>query len=693
MKHRLSLERGLTYTFASVIFVVALMIPVTIWSMTNITSQAAVLHDTVIRGDLAYFSVARDANALRAALLNAATSPDKAAAALSLATAGKMVKQFPQDARTMADLTSADPSLSKAVASFKVSSSAFDFSALQSMLLLLSGKRAEAQAQISGPQVVLYVAQSNDGDAVLTLLGQKADASFASVQAARITGIAGTCLGSFLSIAITLGAMMWFRRSMIAGISVCLAVFQAMERGDLTQRIAWTGKDVLGQLGLSVDQLAEKLGQMIGGIQRAAGTVLARSSEETEISREVNARVSEERASLGQAQILSTDVGASAASVSENAGLVAGRVADISTAVAEMVSSIAEIDSNLANLSAVVVQSVRATQEMSATIAAVAGNADKVRDESAQTDAQVRVGRTDVAALSSGLHTMSETFAAVVVEMKNLDGASRQIGDIIGLIEEIADQTNLLALNAAIEAARAGEHGRGFAVVAEEVRKLAEKSATSTKQIGTLIGDIQRRTAGVLEGTAKATTVMNQNLSSADGVDRMIETVAARITEMTQLVGGISQATAQQAKASNELATATETIGQMTQLTANAMREQKTTSAQMLENISEIEARTREVARESEGQRVAIGGLGEHVLHSSDLGDLNARAIAGLLEISEDVRGQATALGQSVEQFRVANAAAHRRVETDEQSLDTLRPSRVSEPAEKVLSLSSASVR
>jgi methyl-accepting chemotaxis protein len=637
--------------------------------------------------------VARDANALRSALLDAATSTDKTAAAASLAAAGKLVKQFPQDARTMADLTAADPTLSKAVASFKVSSSAFDFSALQSMLLLMSGKRAEAQAQISGRQVIPYEAQRTDGDAVLTLLGQKADVSFAAVQAARIAGIAGTCLGSLLSIAITLGAMMWFRRSMIAGIGVCLTIFQAMERGDLTQRIGWTGKDVLGQLGHSVDQLAEKLGLMIASIQRAAETVLARSSEETEISREVNDRVSEERAALGQAQRLSTDVGTSACSVSESAGLVAGRVADISTAVAEMVSSIAEIDSHLANLSAVVAHSVTATQEMSATIAAVAGNADKVRDESTQTDAQVRNGRTEVAALSSGLHTMSETVAAVVTEMQSLDSASRQIGDIVGLIEEIADQTNLLALNAAIEAARAGEHGRGFAVVAEEVRKLAEKSASSTKQIGRLIGDIQRRTAGVLEGTAKATTVMNQNLSSADGVDHMIDTIAARVTQMTRLVSGISQATADQARASDELAKATGTIGEMTQLTANAMREQKITSNQMLENISEIEARTRDVARESEGQRIAIGGLGEHVLHSSELGDLNARAIAGLLAISEDVRGQANVLGQSVEQFHVANANAHGAVAIDELPLDATRSLRTFEPVKKAPPLPAASVR
>ncbi|GAC1392994.1 MAG: hypothetical protein NVSMB31_11750 [Vulcanimicrobiaceae bacterium] len=318
-----------------------------------------------------------------------------------------------------------------------------------------------------------------------------------------------------------------------------------------------------------------------------------------------------------------------------------------------MTASIQEMDRNLLSLATVVEQAVANTQEMSATIVQVAGNADRVRNESTKTDQQVREGRNEVAALSDGMKSISDTVADVVSEMQNLDGASRQIGEILGLIEAIADQTNLLALNAAIEAARAGEHGRGFAVVAEEVRKLAENSASSTKQIGKLVTDIQKRTGAVLERTGKANSLVQTNAASASTVTQMIEAISHRVSEMAQLVSEISIATTEQARASEELAKASEQMGAMTQEAAATMREQTITSNQIMERVTEIEQRTGQVARASIEQQTAIDALGTRVQKSSDLTAKNAEAITGMKDISENVQTQATSLRQLVDQFEV----------------------------------------
>lgn len=667
MQHkRTSLERGLTYAFLIVIAIVALSIPVTIWAMNGVTTQAHVLHDTIIRGELAYVRVASDADTLRASSIDAATNPDPAKAAASLAKAKAMLAKFPSDSRKLAELTKSDPAVQTYIEKFvgihdskdplkntQGSVDVYDFQALAAIGQLAQGKKADALKQIQGTAATAFDQQSADGDALLNALRANSDVRFNDLIKARNFALVLTIAGAVAAGIIALFAMAWFRRAMSVGLGRCLDVFEAMGRGDLTARTGWEGRDLLGRLGSAVDQLGERLSQIIATIQHAVISVQTASSHTNDTARQVEGRVAEELTALARAAEFSTSVRATAGTVADNAEQVARRVTDISSAVAQMTASIQEMDQNLLNLATVVEQAVANTQEMSASIVQVAGNAERVRQESTSTDKQVRDGRNEVTQLSKGMTSISDTVADVVTEMQSLDQASRQIGEILGLIEEIADQTNLLALNAAIEAARAGEHGRGFAVVADEVRKLAENSASSTKQIGQLVADIQRRTTAVLERTARANNLVQNNAASARTVTEMIETISTRVTEMAQLVSEISIATTEQARASEELAKASEQMGAMTHEAAATMREQAITSNQILESVSEIESRTGQVAQASQEQQIAIESLGQTIGRTSELGRANAAAVTEVAGQTADVLTEASSLQEMVGQFQV----------------------------------------
>ena len=111
---------------------------------------------------------------------------------------------------------------------------------------------------------------------------------------------------------------------------------------------------------------------------------------------------------------------------------------------------------------------------------------------------------------------------------------SDKIGKIVDAISAIADQTNLLALNAAIEAARAGEHGRGFAVVADEVRKLAEQSQMSAKEISDLIGSIQDKAQDAVRSMQDSVLQVQSGASSVDGAGKTFKEIVAMVTEVAE---------------------------------------------------------------------------------------------------------------------------------------------------------------
>ena len=153
--------------------------------------------------------------------------------------------------------------------------------------------------------------------------------------------------------------------------------------------------------------------------------------------------------------------------------------------------------------------------------------------------------------------------------MGQIEGSSREIGNIIGVIDEIAFQTNLLALNAGVEAARAGEAGRGFAVVAQEVRALAQRSAEAAKDIKALI--------------SASTQQVDQGVSLVGEMGEALRRITAGVVEINRTVAEIAAPAEEQATGLAQINTAVNQMDQATQQNA-AMVEQSTAASHALSN-------------------------------------------------------------------------------------------------------------
>ena len=214
----------------------------------------------------------------------------------------------------------------------------------------------------------------------------------------------------------------------------------------------------------------------------------------------------------------------------------------------QLVSMVGQVRDSAANLASTGHQLAQANQELSGrTGAQVEGlqaattSLNGLEEQARRNAEHTAVARGQVDEVSRAAHLSAETVERAVEKITRINDSSRQIGEIVGVIDGIAFQTNILALNAAVEAARAGEAGRGFAVVASEVRALAQRSGAAAKEIRELIrGSIE----GIAEGSAlvqQAGTRMSEVMGGVEGVSRIMEEVGRASAEQSTAITQISQ--------------------------------------------------------------------------------------------------------------------------------------------------------
>lgn len=262
-------------------------------------------------------------------------------------------------------------------------------------------------------------------------------------------------------------------------------------------------------------------------------------------------------------------------------GEMNGSSQQLSAAASQLASSTTRITNSSQQQSEAASAAAAAVEELTVSIDQVTSRANSTREAANLAKQESQNSSNIIRQTSEQVQSIANTMQASVHLAEKLGSRSQEINDIVNTIRDIADQTNLLALNAAIEAARAGEQGRGFAVVADEVRKLAERTASSTEEIGTVIDNIRNGIQTMIDNMKESEAQVIDGVTMASQARDTINNITANSEHVLDLIGNIADALREQSLASQEVAKSVEHIAQMAEENNHAVAQVSDASTQL----------------------------------------------------------------------------------------------------------------
>ena len=449
-----------------------------------------------------------------------------------------------------------------------------------------------------------------------TLQDSNASAASATTWSTIIT-TAGTLVAILLGVCIAFFTAKTIREPVNQLIEVAQRIG---ETGDLEQSIDIHRADEVGILAKNFNKMIVHLKEMAD---------VSAAIAEGQLSVSVTPRSQQDTMAKAFARMtqglrdLVRQVRDSAAQVASGAGQMASASDESAKVSVQAASAIDEVTSTMHEMSINVQNVVKNTQvqgssvaetsasidQMVTSIQRVADTAKLLVDISHRSRDEVQTGMVTMEKATQGLNRTSHAIQSSAEIIDVLGRRADDIGKIIEVIDDLAEQTNLLALNAAIEAARAGEHGLGFAVVAEEVRKLAEKSTQSTKEISELIEGIQKEAREAVDNMEKSTSMVQEGLVLNKELSGALEKISAVVSEVYKFSQEIGAATTEQSSGSSQIAKATNRLTEITQEITSSVEEQ----ASGAQGVVRAMEKMRELVQQSTSSSTELAAAAEQM--------------------------------------------------------------------------------
>lgn len=363
-----------------------------------------------------------------------------------------------------------------------------------------------------------------------------------------------------------IGLLMRSMERMVSYLREMATVADSIAAGDLRVQVA--PRSAGDTFGTAFRTMAENLRSLISSVTESA-TELASSADQISTSAEQMSQGarSQNRATEETSSTM-VEMASQISSVAKSTQALATNVDETSASIQEIGGSIEQGAEKAQNLLSAVEKTAGTIQQMTSSIKSIAEKVRVVDEVSKAASKAAMDGGSSLSEVITGIGTSGE-----------------DIGKIVRIIEEIADQTNLLALNAAIEAAHAGEAGKGFGVVAEEVKRLAERSVNSTREISSFVEKMQSDTQSAVEMTGQ---ILKQIIDS--------------VTRTSELVGEVSEAIQEQSSGAAQILDTSNHMQLITEHLASAAQEQAAGANEMLKAVESMNSMTQQVADATDEQ-------------------------------------------------------------------------------------------